>query len=136
MTLNLSPVFGITSGTWVLPDGPLDCALTGAALCLMRAMPGSGDCVVVLVRRGSLRRSRAVFQIFRNSDHGGAFLFLLAHDGGTASGCTGGRLTVAGVPRAAGDFFPFYIWNVAEPLGFVRLPGGRAEGCGFTRWRR
>ena len=30
--LNLSPVFGVTTGTWVLPDGPLDCALLGAAL--------------------------------------------------------------------------------------------------------
>ena len=27
--LNLSPVFGITTATWVLPDGPLDCALLG-----------------------------------------------------------------------------------------------------------
>src|SRR5215218_7227700 len=32
MLLNLSPVFGITTGSWVLPDGPLDCALLGAAL--------------------------------------------------------------------------------------------------------
>src|SRR4051812_28297896 len=39
VTLNLAPVFGITSGGWVLPDGPLDCALAGAALCLMRALP-------------------------------------------------------------------------------------------------
>ncbi len=37
VALNLSPVFGITSGTWVLPDGPLTCALLGAALCLVRA---------------------------------------------------------------------------------------------------
>jgi hypothetical protein len=36
--LNLSPVFGITTATWVLPDGPLDCALLGAALCLMPAL--------------------------------------------------------------------------------------------------
>jgi 4-amino-4-deoxy-L-arabinose transferase-like glycosyltransferase len=40
VTLNLSPVFGITSGGWVLPDGPLDCALAGAALCLIRALQG------------------------------------------------------------------------------------------------
>ena len=39
--LNLSPVFGVTTGTWVLPDGPLDCALLGAALCLVHALlPG------------------------------------------------------------------------------------------------
>jgi Dolichyl-phosphate-mannose-protein mannosyltransferase len=36
--LNLSPVFAVTTGTWVLPDGPLDCALLGAALCLLRAL--------------------------------------------------------------------------------------------------
>lgn len=35
--LNLSPVFGVTGGTWVLPDGPLLCALLGAALCLAHA---------------------------------------------------------------------------------------------------
>src|ERR1700761_2662782 len=29
--LNVSPVFGVTTGTWVLPDGPLDPALLGAA---------------------------------------------------------------------------------------------------------
>jgi 4-amino-4-deoxy-L-arabinose transferase-like glycosyltransferase len=36
--LNLSPVFGVTTGTWVLPDGPLDCGLLGAALCLVHAL--------------------------------------------------------------------------------------------------
>ncbi len=36
--LNLSPVFGVTTGSWVLPDGPLDCALLGAALCLVHAL--------------------------------------------------------------------------------------------------
>jgi 4-amino-4-deoxy-L-arabinose transferase-like glycosyltransferase len=40
--LNLSPVFGVTTGTWVLPDGPLDCALLGAALCLVHALPTRG----------------------------------------------------------------------------------------------
>ncbi len=40
--LNLSPVFGVTTGTWVLPDGPLDCALLGAALCLVHALPADG----------------------------------------------------------------------------------------------
>ncbi len=39
VALNLSPVFGLTTGTWVLPDGPMDCALLAAALCLVRALP-------------------------------------------------------------------------------------------------
>ena len=39
LLLNLSPVFGVTTGTWVLPDGPLDCALLAATLALFRALP-------------------------------------------------------------------------------------------------
>jgi 4-amino-4-deoxy-L-arabinose transferase-like glycosyltransferase len=39
VAFNLSPVFSVTTGSWVLPDGPLDCALLGAALCLIHALP-------------------------------------------------------------------------------------------------
>jgi 4-amino-4-deoxy-L-arabinose transferase-like glycosyltransferase len=42
VAFNLSPVFGVTTGDWVLPDGPLDCALLAAALCLVRALEGRG----------------------------------------------------------------------------------------------
>jgi len=38
VAMNLSPVFGVTTASWVLPDGPLDCALLGAALCLVYAL--------------------------------------------------------------------------------------------------
>lgn len=37
VTFNLSPVFGITSASWVLPDGPLIAALLGFLLCLTHA---------------------------------------------------------------------------------------------------
>ena len=39
--LNLSPVFGVTTGTWVLPDGPLDAALLGAAPTVWACAPFS-----------------------------------------------------------------------------------------------
>ena len=45
VAMNLSPVFGITTATWVLPDGPLVTALLGAALCVVHALetvPGRG----------------------------------------------------------------------------------------------
>src|SRR5208337_612588 len=42
LLLNLSPVFGVTTGTWVLPDGPLDCALLAATLALIHALPTTG----------------------------------------------------------------------------------------------
>jgi hypothetical protein len=40
--VNLSPVFGVTTGSWVLPDGPLDAALLGAVLGLLHALPAQG----------------------------------------------------------------------------------------------
>jgi 4-amino-4-deoxy-L-arabinose transferase-like glycosyltransferase len=42
VALNISPVFGVTTATWVLPDGPLDAALLGATLCLLHALPTRG----------------------------------------------------------------------------------------------
>jgi 4-amino-4-deoxy-L-arabinose transferase-like glycosyltransferase len=42
VALNISPVFGVTTASWVLPDGPLDTALLGAALCLLYALPAHG----------------------------------------------------------------------------------------------
>jgi 4-amino-4-deoxy-L-arabinose transferase-like glycosyltransferase len=43
ITFNLAPVFGLTTGGWVLPDGPLVCALLATALCLGRALAGRGS---------------------------------------------------------------------------------------------
>jgi 4-amino-4-deoxy-L-arabinose transferase-like glycosyltransferase len=42
VAFNLSPVFGVTTGSWVLPDGPLDAALLAAVLCLLRALSAGG----------------------------------------------------------------------------------------------
>jgi hypothetical protein len=38
--MNLAPVFGIAAASWVVPDGPLTCALLAAALCLAHASFG------------------------------------------------------------------------------------------------
>ena len=35
---NVAPVLGVTTGTWVLPDGPLIASLLAAALCLVHAL--------------------------------------------------------------------------------------------------
>jgi 4-amino-4-deoxy-L-arabinose transferase-like glycosyltransferase len=42
LAFNLAPVFGVTTGGWVLPDGPLTAALLAAALCLIPALEGRG----------------------------------------------------------------------------------------------
>ena len=38
VVLNVTPVLGITAGTWVLPDGPLFAALLGLLFCLIHAL--------------------------------------------------------------------------------------------------
>ncbi len=35
---NLAPLFGVTTGTWVLPDGPLIAALLGSGILFLRAL--------------------------------------------------------------------------------------------------
>jgi 4-amino-4-deoxy-L-arabinose transferase-like glycosyltransferase len=40
--LNMAPVLGLTSASWVLPDGPLIAALLAALACLVRALPAQG----------------------------------------------------------------------------------------------
>src|SRR4051794_40993172 len=77
VALNLSPVFGVTTGTWVLPDGPLDAALLGAALCLLQALAderatmrwwaGAGVCAGLAL----FSKYTAVLTM------GGAFLYLV-----------------------------------------------------------
>ncbi len=42
VALNLAPVFGVTTASWVLPDGPLVCALLGFSLCLVHALASRG----------------------------------------------------------------------------------------------
>jgi Dolichyl-phosphate-mannose-protein mannosyltransferase len=38
LLLNLAPVFSLSTGGWILPDGPLDCAMLAAALALTHVL--------------------------------------------------------------------------------------------------
>jgi 4-amino-4-deoxy-L-arabinose transferase-like glycosyltransferase len=78
--LNLSPVFSVTTGTWVLPDGPLDCALLGAVLCLVHALErgalawwlGAGFCAgLALLSKYSatLTMAGGVLYLLTNREH-------------------------------------------------------------------
>jgi 4-amino-4-deoxy-L-arabinose transferase-like glycosyltransferase len=126
VTLNLSPVFGITSGTWVLPDGPLDCALTAAALCLIRALQGrwrywcgAGACAGLAL----FSKYSAVLTI------AGAFVFLLLH--------RDHRVWLRRwEPYAAGAiallvFSPVLVWNIDHQWASFAFQGARASGLRF-----
>ena len=130
VALNLSPVFGVTTGTWVLPDGPLDCALLGAALCMARALPldgraalhwwlGAGVCAGLAL----CAKYSAVLTL------GGAFLYLL----------TSPRHRVwlrrpepyLAVLTALLVFAPIVAWNATHGWASFAFQGERAMGLRF-----
>ncbi len=132
-TLNLSPVFGVTGGSWVLPDGPLDCALAGAALCLTRAINareraawaywcGAGMCAGLAM----FAKYSAVLTI------AGAFLFLVldpAH-----------RVWLrrphpyAAAALALAVFAPVIAWNASHEWASFAFQGARAGGFRVRPW--
>jgi 4-amino-4-deoxy-L-arabinose transferase-like glycosyltransferase len=121
---NLSPVFGVTTGTWVLPDGPLDCALLGAALCLVRALErgrlawwlGAGLCAGAAL----LSKYSAVLTI------AGAALYLLTSRRHRQVLVTAKPWLAA--PIAALIFAPVLAWNAAHGWESFAFQAARAEG--------
>ena len=150
LALNLSPVFGVTTGTWVLPDGPLDAALLGAALCLLHALPAAGP--GGLDRRGLGWRGLgwrglgwrglgwwagaggcAGLALFSKYSAvltiGGAFLYLLtsrAH----RHWLTRPEPYIAAIVAAA-VFSPVVIWNATHGWASFAFQGARAAGLRF-----
>ena len=125
--LSLSPVFGVTTASWVLPDGPLDLALLGAALCLVHALVargrpawgwwvGTGVCAGVAL----FSKYTAVLTI------AGALLFLLtspAHRVWLARP----HPYVAGL-LALAVFSPVVAWNATHHWASFAFQGQRALG--------
>jgi Dolichyl-phosphate-mannose-protein mannosyltransferase len=124
VTLNLSPVFGFTSASWVLPDGPLDCALLGFTLCLVKALPakdwrwwiGAGLCAGLAL----LSKYTAVL-VFA-----GIGLYLTTHRG-DRHWLRRPEPYVAGVIALA-LFSPVLIWNANHHWASFVFQGSRAEG--------
>ena len=122
--LNLSPVFSVTTGTWVLPDGPLDCALLGAALCLARSLErgalawwlGAGFCAGLAL----LSKYSAALTV------AGGALYLLTngeHRHWLATPKPWFALLVASL-----TFTPVLAWNAAHGWASFAFQAGRATG--------
>jgi 4-amino-4-deoxy-L-arabinose transferase-like glycosyltransferase len=123
IAFNLAPVFGVTTGTWVLPDGPLIAALLGMALCLTRAIRatgwrwwiGGGICAGLAM----LSKYTAVLPI------AGLGFYLLA--------CRRDWLArpqpyVAAL-LAALVFSPTIVWNAGHGWASLAFQGGRAAAA-------
>jgi 4-amino-4-deoxy-L-arabinose transferase-like glycosyltransferase len=135
VALNLSPVFGVTTGTWVLPDGPLDAALLGTTLCLLHALPSTGN----QARRGpafgwwaaaGLCAGLALFSKYSAVlTIGGTFLYLLASRP-HRHWLIRPEPYVAAV-LAVVVFSPVLIWNATHGWASFAFQGDRAAGLRF-----
>jgi 4-amino-4-deoxy-L-arabinose transferase-like glycosyltransferase len=127
VVLNAAPVFGITSATWVLPDGPLFAALLGAVACLLAALHatsrtawgwwlGAGFCAGLALDA----KYSAGLTIL------GAAAFLLTDP-------VSRRWLARPHPYAAGlvalsMFLPVLIWNAEHEWVSLLFQGGRTNG--------
>jgi 4-amino-4-deoxy-L-arabinose transferase-like glycosyltransferase len=130
LLLNLSPVFGITTGTWVLPDGPLDCALLGAALCLLHALPARGGPAWGWWCGCGVCAGLALFSKYSAGlTIAGALIYL-------ATSATHRRWLRRPEPYAAGVlalmvFAPVAVWNALHGWASFAFQGDRAIGLRF-----
>jgi 4-amino-4-deoxy-L-arabinose transferase-like glycosyltransferase len=123
----MSPVLGMTSATWVLPDGPLDCALLGSALCLMHALGdrgrawwlGAGVCAGLAL----LSKYSAVLTI------AGAFLFLLSSRPHRHWLTRPEPYLAALIAFAL--FSPVIVWNATHGWASFAFQGARAGAARF-----
>jgi hypothetical protein len=130
VALNLSPVFSVTAGSWVLPDGPLDTALLGAALCLLHALPGTGRRATGWWMAAGACAGLALFSKYSAIlTIGGAFLYLLTSRPHR-------RWLARPEPYLAGlvalvVFSPVPIWNAEHGWASFAFQGDRAMGLRF-----
>ncbi len=133
LAFNLSPIFGVTFASWVLPDGPLTCALLIAAYCFVRAnfdekpsaawWAGCGAAAGVAL----LSKYTAVLPI------AGAGLFLATcrpHRGWLRTP----KPYVAALIAVA-VFLPAIVWNAEHAWASFSFQGGRAAISGFRPWQ-
>jgi 4-amino-4-deoxy-L-arabinose transferase-like glycosyltransferase len=130
LLLNLSPVFGVTTGTWVLPDGPLDCALLAATLALVHALPATGRRALLWWLACGVFAGLALFSKYSALLWlGGAFVYLLisrAHRHWLVHPAP--WLAVA---LAVLIFTPVAAWNATHGWASFTFQGERAVGLRF-----
>jgi hypothetical protein len=130
VAVNLSPVFGMTTGSWVLPDGPLDTALLGAVLCLMNALPANGRSAAAWWTATGLCAGLALFSKYSAAlTIVGALIYLLT--------CPLHRRWLRrpepyfAAALMVAVFSPVLFWNMAHGWASFAFQGDRAMGLRF-----
>jgi 4-amino-4-deoxy-L-arabinose transferase-like glycosyltransferase len=130
VALNVSPVFGVTTASWVLPDGPLDTALLGAALCLLYALPASGRRAMGWWAAAGVCAGLALFSKYSAVlTIAGAFLYL-AVDPAHRRWLLRPHPYIAAI-LAVLVFSPVPIWNATHGWASFAFQGDRATGFRF-----
>jgi 4-amino-4-deoxy-L-arabinose transferase-like glycosyltransferase len=130
VALNLSPVFGVTTGTWVLPDGPLDAALLGSALCLLLALPATGRRALGWWAATGFCSGLALFSKYSAVlTIGGAFLYLLVSRPHRHWLARPAPYIAVGIALVV--FSPVLLWNASHGWASFAFQGDRAVGLRF-----
>ncbi|MCB8875400.1 glycosyltransferase family 39 protein [Acidisoma silvae] len=131
LLMNLSPVYTLTSGGWVLPDGPLDCALLGFlwfSLCATGLIPDRH-------RWGSWLGAGLCAGLAMLSKYNGALVLIglplfLATVPGARVWLRRPQPWIAGL-LAVLLFAPVVIWNQQHHWASFAFQGDRAGGLRF-----
>ena len=130
LLLNLSPVFGVTAGTWVLPDGPLDCALLAATLALIHALAATGRRAMLWWLASGLFAGLALVSKYSAILWlGGAFVYLLSsrvHRHWLAHPAPWFAVLLMALL-----FAPVAVWNATHGWASFAFQGERATGLRF-----
>lgn len=124
--LNLAPVLGVTSGTWVLPDGPLIAALLGTTLCFTRAVAGPPRRADWWIGVG-LCFGLALASKYNAVLTGFGFAAFLLTEPKARRWLARPQPWLA-VVVAFVVFIPVLAWNARHGFASLRFQGGRAEG--------
>jgi hypothetical protein len=132
VAVNCAPVLGVTTASWVLPDGPLDAALLAGALCLANVLfaPSSRSCLWLLAGVfGGLAMLSKLHGVFLFA---GAGLFLLTsapHRRWLATAWPyGGALIALAI------LSPAIVWNAHHDWASLAFQGARAATRTFRPW--
>lgn len=130
LALNLSAVFSLSSGSWILPDGPLLFFLLAAALPLAKLTfdesPRSGTewgWVGLWLGLGLLSKYHALFLVF------GVFIYLLTTPSRRRMATTAGPYLAALIAGLL--FLPVLIWNHDHGWVSFVFQGSRGAASGF-----
>ena len=136
VALNLSPVFGITTGRWVLPDGPLVCALLAGALRFQHALRAERpNSLLYWVAAGVAAGLALLWKYSAVLILGGALLFLLTDPVQRRWLARPGPYVAAGVAWRSCSSRPWLGTPSTDgPRSRFRAVGQWAANC--TCWRR